>query len=38
VKVEADRLREEILTLISPEDQAVTRRVLSRLLQEVEKQ
>ncbi|MDU6924060.1 MAG: MarR family transcriptional regulator [Franconibacter helveticus] len=38
VKIEADRLREEILTLISPDDQAVTRRVLSRLLQEVEKQ
>lgn len=38
VKVEADSLREEILTIISPEDQAVTRRVLSRLLQEVEKQ
>lgn len=38
VKIEADSLREEMLALISPEDQAVTRRVLSRLLQEVEKQ
>ncbi|ELQ6226393.1 MarR family transcriptional regulator [Cronobacter turicensis] len=38
VKVEADSLRETILSTIPPEELAVTRRVLDRLLQEIEKQ
>lgn len=38
VKVEADGLRETILSTIPPEELAVTRRVLERLLQEIENQ
>ncbi|CCK14556.1 Transcriptional regulator, MarR family [Cronobacter universalis NCTC 9529] len=38
MKVEADSLRETILSTIPPEELAVTRRVLDRLLQEIEKQ
>lgn len=37
VKAVADELREEILTVITPEEQEMTRRVLTRLLREVEK-
>ncbi|HAU8264660.1 TPA: MarR family transcriptional regulator [Kluyvera intermedia] len=37
VKTVADDLREEILSVISPEEQAQTRRVLEKLLIEVEK-
>ena len=37
VKTVADSLREEILSVISPEEQAQTRRVLDKLLIEVEK-
>ena len=37
VKTVADSLREEILSVISPEEQAQTRRVLEKLLTEVEK-
>lgn len=37
VKAVADSLREEILSVISPEEQAQTRRVLEKLLIEVEK-
>lgn len=37
VKTVADSLREEILSVISPEEQAQTRRVLEKLLVEVEK-
>ena len=37
VKTVADSLREEILSVISPEEQAQTRRVLEKLLIEVEK-
>jgi len=38
VKVEADGLRETILSTIPPDELAVTRRVLERLLQEIENQ
>ncbi|WP_333010594.1 MarR family winged helix-turn-helix transcriptional regulator [Kluyvera sichuanensis] len=37
VKAVADELREEILTVITPEEQEITRNVLNRLLREVEK-
>ncbi|MGU9867019.1 MULTISPECIES: MarR family winged helix-turn-helix transcriptional regulator [Kluyvera] len=37
VKAVADELREEILTVITPEEQEITRNVLTRLLREVEK-
>ena len=37
VKTVADELREEILTVITPEEQEITQRVLTRLLREVEK-
>lgn len=37
VKAVADELREEILTVITPEEQEITRNVLTRLLHEVEK-
>ena len=37
VKAVADELREEILTVITPEEQEITQRVLTRLLHEVEK-
>ena len=37
VKAVADELREEILTAITPEEQEITQRVLTRLLREVEK-
>lgn len=37
VKAVADELREEILTVITPEEQEITRNVLIRLLREVEK-
>lgn len=37
VKAVADELREEILTAITPEEQEITQRVLTRLLHEVEK-
>lgn len=37
VKTVADGLREEILSVISPEEQEQTRRVLEKLLNEVEK-
>lgn len=37
VKAVADELREEILTVITPEEQEITQRVLTRLLREVEK-
>ncbi|MEE9653486.1 MarR family transcriptional regulator [Kluyvera ascorbata] len=37
VKAVADELREEILTVITPEEQEITLRVLTRLLHEVEK-
>lgn len=37
VKTVADSLREEILSVISPEEQAQTRRVLEKLLIEVKK-
>lgn len=37
VKAVADKLREEILTVITPEEQEITQRVLTRLLHEVEK-
>lgn len=37
VKAVADELREEILTVIPPEEQEITQRVLTRLLREVEK-
>ena len=37
VKTVADGLREEILSVISPEEQEHTRRVLEKLLNEVEK-
>lgn len=37
VKTVADGLREEILSVISPEEQKQTRRVLEKLLNEVEK-
>ncbi|MFU0885044.1 MarR family winged helix-turn-helix transcriptional regulator [Kluyvera sichuanensis] len=36
VKAVADELREEILTVITPEEQEITRNVLTRLLREVE--
>ncbi|EOL9019717.1 MarR family winged helix-turn-helix transcriptional regulator [Cronobacter dublinensis] len=38
VKVEADGLRETILSAIPPDELAATRRVLERLLQEIENQ
>ncbi|WP_105666005.1 MarR family winged helix-turn-helix transcriptional regulator [Cronobacter dublinensis] len=38
VKVEADGLRETILSTIPPDELAATRRVLERLLQEIENQ
>ncbi len=37
VKAVADELREEILTVITPEEQEITQQVLTRLLHEVEK-
>ncbi|MGK9173454.1 MarR family transcriptional regulator [Yokenella regensburgei] len=37
VKTVADTLREEILSVITPQEQADTRRVLEKLLREVEK-
>ncbi len=37
VKAVADELREEILTVITPEEQEITHNVLTRLLREVEK-
>lgn len=37
VKAVADELREEILTVITPEEQEQTREVLMKLLREVEK-
>jgi MarR family transcriptional regulator for hemolysin len=37
VKTVADGLREEILSVISPQEQAQTRQVLEKLLREVEK-
>lgn len=37
VKTVADDLREEILAVISPQEQAATRQVLEKLLHEVEK-
>ncbi|WP_437890282.1 MarR family winged helix-turn-helix transcriptional regulator [Phytobacter sp. V91] len=37
VKTAADDLREEILAVISPQEQAATRQVLEKLLHEVEK-
>lgn len=37
VKAVADELREEILTVITPEEQEITRNVMTRLLREVEK-
>lgn len=37
VKTVADGLREEILSVITPEEQAQTRQVLEKLLREVEK-
>ncbi|HDG1720188.1 MarR family transcriptional regulator [Kluyvera ascorbata] len=37
VKAVADELREVILTVITPEEQEITQRVLTRLLHEVEK-
>lgn len=37
VKTVADNLREEILSVITPEEQAQTRAVLEKLLREVEK-